>query len=336
MLRTIALAAFGLLLGTVGIDTMSGFTRFTMNMPELGDGLGLVPISVGLFGLSELLVASTQARTPPVQGRVRLTELLPSRQDLRMSAAPIGRGSVLGFLVGIIPGSAHIISSFLSYAVERRISRHPERFGKGAIEGVAGPEAANNAAASGAFVSMLALGVPFGAVQALMLATLMVHGIAPGPQLVDQQPELFWGFIASMYVGNLVLLALNIPLVGFFVSLMRIPYAYIYPVIIIFCVLGVYSVNSSVIDLWILLGAGAVGYVLRKHGYDLAPVMLGFIIAPMLEMAFRQSLAMSAGSYGIFIERPVSLGLFVLAGLMLFGSLVPATARWRRRVELES
>jgi putative tricarboxylic transport membrane protein len=264
---------------------------------------------------------------------------VPSREEFRLSVGPIARGSVLGFLIGIIPGSAHIISSFVSYGVERRISKHPERFGKGAIEGVAGPESANNAAATGAFVPMLALGIPTSPVTAVMIAAIMVHGVLPGPMLIQQQPELFWGFVASMYVGNVVLLVLNLPMVGLFVNLLRIPYAYLYPCILCFCILGTYSVSNNVVDVWILLTMGAIGYVLRKFGYDLAPVALGLVLAPMLELSLRQSLAMSAGDYGIFLERPIALTLFGLGGVLVLLSLKPLFFKgkdWRSEVGLEN
>ena len=213
---------------------------------------------------------------------------------------------MLGFLIGIIPGSAHIIASFVSYAVERRLSKHPERFGHGAIEGVAGPESANNSATSGAFVPMLALGVPSGPIPAVMIAAMMVHGISPGPLLISQQPELFWGFIASMYVGNVMLLIFNLPLVGLFVNVLRVPYPLLYPAILIFCVLGVYAVNGSVVDIGIMTVMGALGYLLRKFDFETAPVVLGLILAPMMEMSFRQSLSMSSGSYAIFVNRPIA------------------------------
>jgi putative tricarboxylic transport membrane protein len=258
--------------------------------------------------------------------------------ELRLSVGPIARGSLLGFLIGIIPGSAHVISSFVSYGVERRMSRHPERCGKGAIEGVAGPESANNAAATGAFVPMLALGIPTGPVTAVMIAAVMVHGISPGPMLIQQQPELFWGFVASMYVGNVVLLILNLPLVGMFVSLLRIPYAYLYPCVLAFCILGCYSVSNSTIDVWIMLAMGAIGYALRKFGFDLAPIALGLVLAPMLELSLRQSLAMSAGTYMIFVERPIALVMLILGLVILAFSLKPLLFRskdWRESVGLE-
>ena len=337
MLKTLASAVLGLVLGMIGIDIMSGYTRFSFDIVELGDGVGIVPVAVGLFGVSEILLSANQATAPRVQ-QPKLADLVPSREDFRLSAGPIARGSVLGFLIGIIPGSAHIISSFVSYGIERRISRHPERFGHGAIEGVAGPESANNAAATGAFVPMMALGIPTSPVTAVMIAAIMVHGILPGPMLISQQPELFWGFVASMYVGNVVLLVLNLPMVGLFVNLLRIPYAYLYPCILCFCILGTYSVSANVVDVWILLSMGAIGYVLRKFGYDLAPVALGLVLAPMLELSLRQSLAMSAGDYGIFFERPIAATMLGLGAVLLLLALRPLFFKgkdWRREVGLE-
>jgi putative tricarboxylic transport membrane protein len=337
MTKTLAMAALGLFLGLIGIDQMSGFFRFHYGVVELGDGIGIVPVAVGLFGISEILLSAGAEEPPPVQAP-KLRELFPSREEWRQSIGAIGRGGVLGFLIGIVPGSAHIISSFVSYAVERRLSRHPERFGQGAVEGVAGPESANNAAASGAFVPMLALGVPSGPIPAVMLAALMVHGIAPGPLLIEQQPALFWGFIASMYVGNVVLLILNLPLVGAFVALLRIPYPYLYPAILVFCVLGVYAVSESVVDVWIMAAMGLLGYVLRKFEFEIAPAVLGLILAPMLEMSFRQSLAMSDGSYAIFLQRPIATTMLGIAVVLLGLALYPVIARradWRRKVGLE-
>jgi putative tricarboxylic transport membrane protein len=336
MPKALAMAALGLLLGMIGIDQMSGYFRFAHGMVELGDGLGVVPVAVGLFGLSEILLTAGGA-TPPEIIKPRFRELLPSSAEWRESAAPIARGTVLGFLIGIVPGSAHILSSFVSYALERRLSKHPEAFGRGAVAGVAGPESANNAATSGAFVPMLALGVPSGPVPAVMLAAMMVHGVAPGPLLITAQPELFWGFIASMYVGNVVLLALNLPLVGLFVNLLRLPYAFLYPAILTLCVLGVYAVNQSVVDVWIMLATGVAGYLLRKLGFETAPVVLGLVLAPMLEMTLRQSLAMSDAHYAIFVSRPIAAALLGLGAAILLLGLLPALTRaldWRQRLSL--
>jgi putative tricarboxylic transport membrane protein len=334
MLRSLAMAALGLLLGMVGIDQMTGYFRFSYGLVELGDGIGVVPLAVGLFGLGEILLTAGQAKPPEVI-RPRLSQLLPSRQEWRASALPIARGTVLGFLVGIIPGSAHIISSFVAYALERKLSRHPEEFGRGAVAGVAGPESANNAATSGAFVPMLALGVPSGPVPAVLIAAMMVHGVAPGPLLIEQQPLLFWGFIASMYVGNLVLLVLNLPLVGLFVNLLRVPYPVLYPSIVLFCLLGVYAVNGSVVDVWIMLGAGALGYVLRKLDFETAPIVLGLVLAPMLEVSLRQSLSMSNGRYAILVERPISATLLAAGAVIVLLGLRPLVSRgldWRARL----
>jgi putative tricarboxylic transport membrane protein len=336
MVKSLAMAALGLLFGMIGIDQMSGYFRFAYGMVELGDGIGVVPVAVGLFGLAEILVTAGQA-TPPEVLRPRLRELLPSRQEWREACAPIGRGTVLGFLIGIIPGSAHVISSFVSYAIERKLSRRPELFGRGAVAGVAGPESANNSATSGAFVPMLALGVPSGPIPAVMLAAMMVHGVSPGPLLISQQPDLFWGFIASMYVGNLMLLILNLPLVGLFVNVLRIPYPILYPSIIVFCMLGVYAVNNSVVDVWIMLAMGVLGYLLRKLEFETAPIVLGLVLAPMLELSLRQSLAMSDGSYAILIERPIAATLLVVGAVLVLLALRPLVTRrhdWRTKLAL--
>jgi putative tricarboxylic transport membrane protein len=251
---------------------------------------------------------------------------------------PIARGSLLGFLVGLTPGSAHIISSFLSYGLERRLSKHPEQFGKGAVAGVAGPESANNAASTGAFVPMLALGLPTGPITAVLIAALMIHGVPPGPTLVNEHPNVFWGFVASMYVGNLMLLALNLPLVGIFVNVLRIPYAYLYPLVIMFCIVGVYEVNHSIVDVWIMLIMGVVGYALKKFSFDPAPLVLGLVIAPILEMSLRQSLIMSDGNWLIFVTRPIAGALMaVCAVLLVMSAISMVTARrdWRAKMAAE-
>jgi len=338
MLKSLAMATLGLLLGMIGIDPMTGFFRFSYGLVELGDGIGVVPVAVGLFGLSEILLTAGQPTAPEVK-KPKLKDLLPSKQEWRDSLWPIGRGTVLGFLIGIIPGSAHIISSFVSYAVERRLAKDPERFGHGAIEGVAGPESANNSATSGAFVPMLALGVPSGPIPAVMIAAMMVHGISPGPLLITQQPELFWGFIASMYVGNVVLLILNLPLVGIFVNVLRVPYPLLYPAILLFCVLGVYAVNGSAVDVGIMAAMGALGYLLRKFDFETAPVVLGLILAPMIEMSLRQSLTMSSGSYAIFVTRPIASAMLLVAVVLLLFSLLPFLMKsidWRQKLGIET
>ncbi len=337
--RTLLMAGFGLLLGTIGIDVMTGHFRYSFNIAELGDGVGIVPVAVGLFGLGELL-ATPSRQVSGALVRPRLAELLPTRQEWRQAVPAFGRGSVLGFVIGIIPGSAHIISSFLSYALEKRISKTPQEFGKGAVAGVAGPESANNAASTGAFVPMLALGIPTGPVTAVLIAALLIHGVPPGPALVNEHPGVFWGFVASMYVGNLMLLALNLPLVGVFVNLLRVPYAYLYPLIIMFCVIGVYEVNNSLVDVWIMLIMGVVGYGLKKFGFDPAPLVLGLVIAPIFEMSLRQSLIMSDGTWAIFLQRPVALVLMGLSVALLALSAIGYVSRrrdWRAKlVEIDA
>jgi len=337
MLKGLAMAALGLLLGTIGIDQMSGYFRFAYGITELGDGIGVVPVAVGLFGISEVLVTAGQA-PPPEVIRPRLRDLLPSRQEWREANAPIWRGTALGFLIGIIPGSAHVISTFVSYAIERKLSRTPEEFGKGAVAGVAGPESANNAATSGAFVPMLALGVPSAPISALLLAAMMVHGVTPGPLLIQQSPALFWGFIASMYVGNVILLILNLPLVGLFVNLLRVPYPVLYPTILVCSILGVYAVNGSAVDVWIMLGTGVLGYALRKLDFETAPIVLGLVLAPMMELSLRQSLAMSDGHYAILLTRPISATLLAAGAILLTLALRPLLSRtldWRTRLPAE-
>jgi len=337
MLKTLLMATLGLFLGMIGIDPMSGYSRFVFDVTELADGIGVVPVAVGLFGISEIMLSARSVTALKVR-QPKLADLVPSREEMRRSAAPIARGTLIGFLIGIVPGSAHIISSFVSYAVEKRLSAHPERFGHGAIEGVAGPESANNSATSGALVPLLALGIPSGAVPAVMLGALMIHGVSPGPTLIQDRPEIFWGVIASMYVGNVVLLILNLPLVGVFVNLLRIPYVYLYPFILALCVLGVYAVNQSTVDVWIAIVFGAVGYLLRKFEFDTAPIVLGLILAPMLELALRQSLAMSGGDWGIFAHRPLATGMLALAATLLaynMFTLARRRADWRASVGLE-
>jgi putative tricarboxylic transport membrane protein len=334
IVKNLSMITLGLMVGMIGIDQMSGYFRFSYGIVALGDGVGLVPVAVGLFGISEILAT---AGSPDIREvlKPRFRDLLPSKQEFKDSIGPISRGTVLGFLIGIIPGSAHIISTFVSYALERRISKHPERFGQGAIEGVAGPESANNAASEGALVPLLALGVPTGPVPAVLLAALMVHGITPGPLFIKEQPVVFWGLIASMYVGNLVLLLLNLPMVGLFVNLLRVPYRILYPTILLFCVVGVYAVNSSMVDVAIMSIMGVLGYFLRKMDFETAPLVLGVVLAPIIEFSFRQALAMSGGSYVIFVERPIAAIFLAIALIMVLMGLKPLFIKkkdWRDRL----
>jgi putative tricarboxylic transport membrane protein len=334
LIRTLLMACMGLLLGMIGIDNMTGHFRYSFDLAELGDGIGIVPVAVGLFGLGEILSNPSISAVRNVIAP-KLRDLLPTRTEWKEASFPIARGTALGFIIGIIPGSAHIISSFLSYALERRVSRHPEQFGKGAVAGVAGPETANNAASTGAFVPLLALGIPTSPITAVLIGALMIHGVQVGPTLVNEHPDVFWGFVASMYVGNLMLLALNLPLVSLFVTVLRIPYAYLYPLIIMFCIIGVYETNNSIVDVWIMLIMGVVGYALRKFEFDPAPLVLGLVIAPILEQSLRQSLIMSNGNYFIFFQRPISAGLLIASILLLAMSAYAFLLKrkdWRERL----
>ena len=316
LIRTLLMACLGLLLGMIGIDNMTGHFRYSFDLAELGDGIGIVPVAVCLFGLGEILATPSADAVKNIISP-RLRDLLPTRKEWGEAAMPITRGTLLGFFIGIIPGSAHIISSFLSYALEKRVSKHPEEFGKGAVAGVAGPETANNAASTGAFVPLLALGIPTSPITAVLIGALMLHGISVGPTLVNEHPDVFWGFVASMYVGNVMLLLLNLPLVSVFVWVLRIPYAYLYPLIIMFCIIGVYETNNSIVDVWIMLIMGILGYALRKFEFDPAPLVLGLVISPILEQSLRQSLIMSNGDYFIFFSRPISGALLLVSIAML-------------------
>ncbi len=307
----------GLLLGTVGMDLLTGTLRFTHGIRDLFDGIGFVPVAMGVFGIGEILSTTEESLIREVY-KPGLRELLPNRQELRASVAPIFRGSVLGFFIGLLPGSAHVIASFLSYITEKKFSKKPEEFGTGRIEGVAGPEAANNAATGGAMVPFLALGIPTGPAIAVIMIALLLHGIRPGPLFISEQPQLFWGLIASMYIGNLILVALNLPLIGLFISVLRVPFRILFPIILLICLVGTYSVNLSSSEMIILLCSGVLGYYLRKLQYDLAPFILALIIGPMLEESFRQSLMRSGGSFSIFWESPIAFVSLALSGLLFF------------------
>jgi putative tricarboxylic transport membrane protein len=322
--KTLMMAAVGLLCGTVGQDTISGRFRFAFGIRTLEDGLGLVPVIMGLFGISEVLLNVERRAEQREMFAPPTTGLLPTRDDWRASATPILRGSALGFFLGILPGAGAIIASFASYAVEKRASRHPERFGAGAIEGVAGPEAANNAAAGGAFIPLLTLGIPANPVMAILLGALMIHGLQPGPLLVKQAPDVFWGIITSMYVGNAMLLVLNLPLIPMWARLLRVPYALMYPFILLFCLIGAYSVGHNIGDGIVMWVFGVVGYLLKKFDYEAAPLILALVIGPLMEEALRQSLILSGGSFAIFAIRPITAAFLLAAGLLL---LLPVLRR---------
>jgi putative tricarboxylic transport membrane protein len=316
VLKSLMMIVVGLAVAMVGIDHLSGFTRFTHGRVELGDGVSFLAVAMGLFGVAEILVNVEKTVVREVI-KPKLALLLPTREDWRVSLGPIVRGSGVGFLIGILPGAAHIISTFVSYAMEKRLAKRPEEFGSGRIEGVAGPEAANNAATGGAMIPFLALGIPSAPATATMMVALLIHGVKPGPVLMEQHPQVFWGLIASMYIGNLMLLVLNVPLVGLFINLLRAPQHYLFPGILLVCFVGVYSVNLSGTDLWIMALAGVAGYLLRKARFDPAPIVLAMVLGPMMEQALRQGLMMSRGEFGIFLSRPISAAMLGAAGLIL-------------------
>jgi putative tricarboxylic transport membrane protein len=315
-LKTATMVVLGLLLGTVGFDNLTGVPRFTFGNPDLAGGLSFAALAIGLFGLSEILLNLEKTETIKAI-RPKLKDLVPRWNDVRDSAPAIGRGSAIGFVFGIIPGVSHVVSTFVSYAVEKRLAKHPEQFGNGAIAGVAGPETANNAVTGTAMIPLLALGIPSIPATALLLSALTIHGVQPGPLLLTDHPEVFWGLVASMYIGNLILLMLNLPLVGIFVNLLRIPYRWLVVIILVISIIGVYSVNFSTVDIWIMVLSGGAGYVLRKFGYELAPLLLALVLGDRLEASFRLALTMSGGNYSTFLDTASIVVLTSALGLLL-------------------
>jgi len=316
MLKSLMMAGLGLILSNIGMDTISGEYRFTYNLRILLDGIGIVPTVMGLFGISEVLVnLETEIKRDILKTRV--THLLPTVRDWKDSIGSILRGSVLGFFLGILPGGGAVIASFASYAIEKRVSKHPEEFGKGAIQGVAGPEAANNAAAGGAFIPLLTLGIPANPVVAVLLGALIIHGLQPGPLLLTKAPDVFWGTIVSMYIGNGMLLVLNLPLIPLWVQVLKVPYYLLYPLIFLFCLVGSYSIANNVGDVVMMLVFGMIGYLMKKFRYEGAPLVLALVLGRMLETTLRQSLILSRGDFSIFVTRPISLGFLIVAAILL-------------------
>ena len=334
MAKSLLMAAFGILLGLIGMDQITAQARLTFDRLELLDGIGLVPVVMGLFGVAEILSnLERELKREVIQARIG--GLWPSLADWGAAKWAVLRGTVLGFFLGILPGGGAVIASFASYALEKKISRTPERFGKGAIEGVAGPEAANNAAAGGAFIPLMTLGIPPNVVMALLLGAFIIHGLQPGPLLMTQRPDLFWGIVASMYIGNAMLLVLNMPLIGMWVQVLKLPYRVLFPLILMFCVVGVFASGNAVFDVFVMVMFGVLGYLMRKFGYEPAPLVLAFVLGPMLENNLRKSLILSHGDFTIFIERPISATCLVLAAVALAAPLLPALARRRARVAMD-
>lgn len=317
--KALVMAIAGLLISYIGTDIVTGRERFTLGIATIAGGFDIVPIAMGLFGISEVLLNLERPEAARDVFQTKLSNLLPTRQDWKDSSGPIARGSVLGFLLGLIPGGGGLIASFISYAVEKKVAKHPETFGTGDIRGVAGPESANNAGAQGAFIPMLTLGIPCNVVLAILMGALMIHGVTPGPRLLEEHPRIFWGVVGSMYIGNSMLLLLNLPLIGMWVRLLKIPYSILFPFIFLFCLIGAYTVGNNVQDVYIMILFGILGYLMKKYDYEPAPLVLAFILGPMFENAFRQSLIISGGSPIIFLSRPIA-GIFVILSFVLLVS----------------
>ncbi len=337
ILKAIAMIVFGLLLSMVGTDIETGAARMTFDLPELSDGLGFATVAMGVFGFSEIirnLDAGAGMDRDLVQQKI--SGLMPTRKDLIASAPAIARGTVLGSILGILPGGGAVSSSFAAYTFEKKIAKDPSRFGRGAIEGVAAPESANNAAAQTSFIPLLTLGIPPNAVMALMVGAMTIHGIVPGPQVMQKQPELVWGMIASMWIGNLLLLVINLPLVGIWVRLLRVPYRLMFPSIVIFCAIGIYSVSNAPADV-IMAGAfGLLGYWLIKHDFEPAPLLLGMVLGPLMEENLRRAMLISRGDASVFVTRPLSAALLAVAAILLLLAVLPVLRKKRDEVFVES
>jgi TctA family transporter len=333
--KALAMVGLGLLFGTIGVDLVSGEERFVFDIPPLRDGFGIAVVAMGLFGISEVLMLAEQNKEgEQLSFRPKMSELLPNAAEASASIWPATRGSVLGFFLGLLPGGGAMLASFASYMMERKLARQPELFGKGAVAGVAGPEAANNAAAQASFIPLLCLGIPANAVIGVIMGALLMAGVTPGPKLISEYPQLFWGVIASMLVGNVMLVVLNIPLVGLFVSLLRVPASILSPLIVVFCVIGAYSLNNAMFDVFAMIGFGILGYGLRKAGYDVAPFLLAFVIGSMFEQNLRQGLIVGYGDPLVFLRSPISAGFLLAAATIAAFPLV--TARFRQSTPLQA
>ncbi len=329
--KGMAMVVFGLLLGTVGTDVNSGIPRFDFGITEMMDGISLVGLAMGLFGISEIINSITLKRDKKITEKITLRSMMPTKKDAKDSAMPIVRGAGIGSFFGSLPGTGAAIASFIAYAVEKRTAKDPTRFGKGAIEGISAPEAANNAAAQTAFIPTLTLGIPGSATMAIMLGALIIHGIQPGPLLMSEQPALFWGLIVSFFIGNIMLVILNIPLIGMWVSILNIPYRVLYPAILLFIMMGVYSVNNNTFDIYVVALIGIVGYAMSLLRFEAAPLLLGFILGPLMEESLKRALLLSRGDMATFIERPISMWLLIISAAILTWSLFSALRAFLRR-----
>ncbi len=328
MVKSLIMIVFGLLLGTVGRDLITGFPRFTFGIYDLEDGIGFIPIIMGVFGIAEILSnleTSLQGRKDIYEKRI--TGLLPSLKDWASSIGAILRGSVVGFFLGTLPGGGAVLGSFASYTIEKKISKNPQEFGRGAIQGVAGPESANNAASQGAFIPLLTLGIPANAVMALLVGALMIHGVQPGPQMISKTPDLFWGVITSMYLGNILLLILNLPLIGVWTQLLKVPYRILFPLILLFCLIGVYSLNNSIFEIYLMGGFGILGYIFKKLDFEPAPLILAVVLGPMLEDTLKHTLLISGGDLTVFFSRPISAAFLSVVAILVAFQLIPTIRR---------
>ena len=328
LLHALGMVVLGLLLGLIGTDVNSGMARYTFELPELADGIGFVVVAMGTFGIGEIVRNLESEHTRSVMVK-EIKNLMPTREDWKRIVGPILRGTALGSFLGLLPGSGSILGSFSSYSLEKKLSPHPEQFGKGAIEGVAGPESANNAGAQTSFIPMLTLGIPSNPVMALMIGAMIIQGIQPGPSVITEQPALFWGIIVSMWIGNLFLLVLNLPLIGLWVRLILVPYHYLYPLILVFCAIGVFSLNNNTFDIYMMALFGVLGYVFAKLDCEPAPMLLGFILGPLMEEYLRRALIISRGDPMVFLTRPISATMLVLAVIAMVIVLAPAVRKTR-------
>lgn len=336
LIKGLMSGVFGLLLACVGVDAISGSPRFIFGSIYLLDGVGFIGVAVGLFALAEVLINIEEPlKQVFVKTKLNIKNLFPNRQDWKDSAGSLWRGSILGFFVGVLPGAGATVASFLSYAAEKKLSKHPEKFGTGVIEGVAGPEGANNSAAGGAMVPLLTLGIPGSGTTAVLMGALLIHGIRPGPLLFQEHPEVVWGLIASMYIGNVLLLILNLPLVGLWVSFLKVPYKILMPLIVTISAVGVFATDNNIFDMWIMFGAGIIGYIMRKLDFPAAPVVLALVLGPMVERSLRQSLTISHGDISIFFTRPIAAVLTTFALLSLLTPLVRKLWKTYRRAKME-
>jgi putative tricarboxylic transport membrane protein len=334
VLKALAMILVGLLLSMVGSDLETGVSRMAFDIPELSDGIGFVQVAMGVFGFGEIMRNLEQPGNREIV-QAKVTGLMPTSADLKQSFGAICRGTALGSILGILPGGGAVIAAFAAYTFEKKVSRNPERFGRGAIEGVAAPESANNAASQTSFIPLLTLGIPPNAVMALMVGAMTIHGIVPGPQVMTKQPELFWGMIASMWIGNLMLVIINLPLVGLWVRLLRVPYRHLFPMIIIFCAIGVYSLNNSPFDVAMTALFGVFGYWLVKHDFEPAPMLLGFVLGPLMEENLRRAMLIARGDATVFLTRPLSASLLAIALLLLVIALLPMIRKRRDEVFVE-